>query len=73
MLLMNKIDIEEIASSELIDILLAKEKEAASLKTEIDTLKSEIQTRGVKVLEERNTKYVEFFGDERGIASVVMA
>lgn len=70
---MNKIDIEERTSSELIDILLTKEKEAAALKVEIDTLKSEIQTRGVKVLEERNTKYIEFFGDENGIASVSMA
>ena len=59
---MNKIDIAEKASSELIDILVVKEKEAAELKAEIDTLKSEIQTRGIKVLEERNTKYVEFFG-----------
>lgn len=70
---MNKNDIEDRASSELIDILLAKEKEAAALKVEIDTLKSEIQTRGVKVLEERNTKYIEFFGEENGIASVSMA
>lgn len=70
---MDKKDIEERASSELIDILLAKEKEAAVLKVEIDTLKSEIQTRGVKVLEERNTKYIEFFGAENGIASVSMA
>ena len=70
---MNKNDIEEKASSELIDILVAKEKEAAALKAEIDTIKSEIQTRGVRVLEERNTKYIEFFGDENGIASVSMA
>lgn len=70
---MNKEDIEVKASSELIDILLTKEKEAAELKTEIDILKSEIQTRGMKVLDERNTKYVEFFGDENGIASVSMA
>lgn len=70
---MNKSDIVEKASSELIDILVAKEKEAAELKSEIDTLKSEIQTRGIKVLEERNTKYVEFFGDGNGIASVSMA
>lgn len=70
---MNKIDIAEKASSELIDILVVKEKEAAELKAEIDTLKSEIQTRGIKVLEERNTKYVEFFGDENGIASVSTA
>lgn len=70
---MNKNDIEDRASSELIDILLAKEKEAAALKAEIDTLKSEIQTRGVRVLEERNTKYIEFFGEENGIVSVSMA
>lgn len=70
---MNKNDIEEKASSELIDILVAKEKEAAALKAEIDTIKSEIQTRGVRVLEERNIKFIEFFGDENGIASVSIA
>lgn len=70
---MNKEEIAAAASSELIDILIEKEKEAAELKTDIDILKGEIQTRGVRVLEERNTKYIEFFGESSGIASVQIA
>ncbi|MBP3339803.1 MAG: hypothetical protein J6L69_10405 [Lachnospiraceae bacterium] len=70
---MNKQDIEIKTSAELIDILVAKQKEEKELKSEIDILKGEIQTRGVKVLEERNTKFIEFFGAENGIASVQIA
>lgn len=70
---MNKEEIAAADSSELIDILIEKEKEAAELKTYIDILKGEIQTRGVRVLEERNTKYIEFFGESSGIASVQIA
>lgn len=70
---MNKEEIIESSSAELIDILIQKEKEAAELKTDIDILKGEIQTRGVRVLEERNTKYIEFFGESSGIASVQIA
>ncbi len=70
---MNKEEIAAADSSELIDILIEKEKEAAELKTDIDILKGEIQTRGVRVLEERNTKYIEFFGESSGIASVQIA
>lgn len=70
---MNKQEIIDTSSSELIDILIKKEKEAAELKSDIDILKGEIQTRGVKVLEERNTKYIEFFGESNGIASVQIA
>lgn len=67
---------EEIAgrtSAELIDMLVEKEKEAAAVKSEIEVIKGEIQTRGLSILEERNTKYIEFFGNEAGIASVQKA
>lgn len=53
-------------------MLLSKQEEAALLKSEIDTLKAEIQTRGLQVLEDRNIKFCEFFATD-GIASVTMA
>lgn len=70
---MTKAEIAGKTSAELIDILIEKEKEAAAVKSEIEVIKGEVQTRGLRVLEERNTKYVEFFGAEAGIASVQIA
>ena len=70
---MTKEEISGKMSAELIDMLIEKEKEAAAVKSEIEVIKGEIQARGLSVLEERNTKYIEFFGNESGIASVQKA
>ncbi len=70
---MTKEEITGKTSAELIDMLIEKEKEAATVKSEIEVIKGEIQARGLSVLEERNAKYIEFFGNEAGIASVQKA
>lgn len=66
-------DYKELSEGEIIDILVEKEKGAAELKNDIDMLKAEIQSRGLRVLEDRNIKMVEFFGETSGMAAVTMA
>lgn len=71
--MMTKQEIMEKSSAELTDILITSQKKAAEIKQEIDAVKGEIQTRGLKVLDERNQKFIEFFGNSIGIASVTIA
>lgn len=70
---MTKQQIIKTGSAELTDILIKKQSQASELKQEIDAIKGELQTRGLKVLDERNQKFIEFFGDTVGIASVTIA
>lgn len=70
---MNKQDIVECDSASLTDMLIKRQAKAAELKREIDMMKGELQTRGLKVLDERNSKFIEFYGKKEGIASVTIA
>ncbi len=70
---MNKEELTKMNSALITDLLVSKEKEALEVKKEIEMMKGELQTRGLRVLEERNTKYMEFFGAGVGIASVSLA
>ncbi len=70
---MNKQEIMECDSARLTDILIKKQSEAAELKREIDMMKGELQTRGLKVLDERNSKFIEFYGKKEGIAAVTIS
>lgn len=71
--MMTKQEILDSSSAELTDMLIKKQKEAAELKQEIDAMKGELQTRGLQVLDERNQKFIEFFGKNAGIASITIA
>ena len=71
--MMTKQQILNSSSAELTDMLIQKQKEASELKQEIDAMKGELQTRGLKVLDERNQKFIEFFGENVGTASVTIA
>ncbi|MDE7433298.1 MAG: hypothetical protein K2N34_15490 [Lachnospiraceae bacterium] len=71
--MMTKQQILDSSSAELTDIIIQKQREVSELKQEIDAMKGELQTRGLQVLDERNQKFIEFFGENAGIASVTIA
>lgn len=70
---MNKEELSKMNSALITDLLVSKEKEASEVKKDIEMMKGELQARGLRVLEERNTKYMEFFGAGVGIAAVSLA
>lgn len=53
-----------LASESLIDKAIRLDKEVKVKKKELDEVKAELQTEGLKELENKNMKYVQFYGDE---------
>ena len=53
-----------LASESLIDKAIRLDKEEKVKKKELDEVKAEIQSKGLKELENKNIKYVQFYGDE---------
>ena len=55
---------EILASESLIDKAIRLDKEVKVKKKELDEVKAEIQSKGLKELENKNMKYVQFYGDK---------
>lgn len=53
-----------LASESLIDKAIRLDKEVKVKKKELDEVKAEIQSKGLKELENKNIKYVQFYGDD---------
>ena len=55
---------EILASESLIDKAIRLDKEVKVKKKELDETKAIIQSEGLKELENKNMKYVQFYGDD---------
>ena len=53
-----------LESESLIDKAIRLDKEVKVKKKELDEVKAELQTEGLKELENKNIKYVQFYGDK---------
>ena len=53
-----------LASESFIDKAIRLDKEVKVKKKELDEVKAEIQSKGIKELENKNMKYVQFYGDD---------
>ena len=53
-----------LRSESLIDKAIRLDKEVKVKKKELDEVKAEIQSKGLKELENKNLKYVQFYGDD---------
>ena len=55
---------EMLRNENLIDKAIRLDKEVKVKKKELDEVKAEIQSKGLKELENKNIKYVQFYGDD---------
>ena len=65
--------LSKMNDGEIIDLLIQRNKEESEIKREIEAMKSELQARGLSVLNDRNTKFYEFTKGTSGIANIIMA
>lgn len=66
-------DYKNTTTGEIIDMLCGLETRKANIATEINTAQAELQSRGLRILEDRNIKSTEFFGSEKNYALVSVA
>ena len=55
---------EMLRNENLIDKAIRLDKDIKSKKKELDEIKAELQSEGLKELENKNIKYVQFYGDD---------
>lgn len=60
-------------TGELIDMLCDLENRKTNIATEINQAQSELQSRGLRILEDRNIKSTEFYGNEKNYALITVA
>ena len=62
--------ISELSDKKLVDRAIMLDKEKKTMDTELNTLKAEIQKRGLQELLDHNTKYCKLYGERIGTAIV---
>ena len=62
--------ISELTDEKLVDRAIMLDKEKKTVDTELNTLKAEIQKRGLQELLDHNTKYCKLYGARIGTAIV---
>ena len=67
-----EIKLSELSTGKLVTMLISMDRERAELVAEIDRYKAEISARGGAVLDDRNTKFIKYYG-ENGSCAVTYA
>lgn len=65
-----QVDPSQLKREELVDLFTKKSTEALRLKESIDELKAELQLRGLKELEDKQLKTVQYWGTKNNFALV---
>ena len=67
-----EIKLSELSTGKLVTMLISMDRERAELAAEIDRYKAEISARGGAVLDDTNTKFIKYYG-ENGSCAVTYA
>ena len=60
--------LKTMSEEQLVSIAVNLDQEQKRCKRELDAVKAEIQARGLRVIEDRNTKYIKYYSPDGSAA-----